>query len=132
MMRINVHTPLVFNLSARVSKHNAIFFYFFLMIRGPPRSPLFPYTTLFRSEAEREPVPFGLMRLHAAPSRPAALGRAAIRGGDHDPAAHAEVDAQVGAVLGGLAPHRLRSEEHTSELQSHPNLVCRLLLEQQQ
>src|SRR2546426_6153292 len=69
------------------------------MIRRPPRSTLFPYTTLFRSRA-------------VAPSRrggPAALPRA------------------VPDRPGGLSP--ARSEEHTSELQSPCNLVCRLLLE---
>src|SRR6266480_361829 len=68
------------------------FFFFFLMIRRPPRSTLFPYTTLFRSQL-------------------------------------------VGAAINGIFgrwfrfPEKLRSEEHTSELQSHVNLVCRLLLE---
>src|SRR6266571_7548575 len=75
-----------------------LFFFFFLMIRRPPRSTLFPYTTLFRS--------------CAVPHRPGALRQ--------------------------FSPHRYRhasqaarrrSEEHTSELQSHVNLVCRLLLE---
>src|SRR5256885_6978527 len=62
------------------------------MIRRPPRSTLFPYTTLFRSHLPME--------------------------GAHDPARH------------GLGePERARSEEHTSELQSPCNLVCRLLLE---
>src|SRR5258706_9468350 len=65
------------------------------MIRRPPRSTLFPYTTLFRSPCHR-----------AAPPRP---GRAA-----HRPRSR---------------PARGRSEEHTSELQSLTNLVCRLLLE---
>src|SRR5690242_21036941 len=67
------------------------FFFFFLMIRRPPRSTLFPYTTLFRSGTC--PVPAAHPR-----ARPA-------------------------------ADRRARSEEHTSELQSHVNLVCRLLLE---
>src|SRR6195952_6032455 len=67
------------------------FFFFFLMIRRPPRSTLFPYTTLFRS-----------LR----------LGRSRRDGSGH-------------AVLHG----ELRSEEHTSELQSLRHLVCRLLLE---
>src|SRR6476619_8233670 len=68
-----------------------LFFFFFLMIRRPPRSTLFPYTTLFRSRAAR-PGPAG---------------------------------------SGGAGPARvgMRSEEHTSELQSLTNLVCRLLLE---
>src|SRR6266853_4755321 len=73
------------------------FFFFFLMIRRPPRSTLFPYTTLFRSPAPRVPG-----------TSPATGPRAA------------------------LAPARSRSrrsEEHTSELQSQSNLVCRLLLE---
>src|SRR5713101_9295892 len=66
-------------------------FFFFLMIRRPPRSTLFPYTTLFRSASAR-------------PSR------------------YAPSSAWTWF-------RRCRSEEHTSELQSHVNLVCRLLLE---
>src|SRR3989442_14610237 len=66
-------------------------FIFFLMIRRPPRSTLFPYTTLFRSHS----TDFW------------------------DPAAHAALERF----------RRERSEEHTSELQSRPHLVCRLLLE---
>src|SRR5215467_15610141 len=67
-----------------------LFFFFFLMIRRPPRSTLFPYTTLFRSRGHAD-------RAHRLPRRP---------------------------------PVRpARSEEHTSELQSPCNLVCRLLLE---
>src|SRR2546430_17505155 len=73
------------------------YFFFFLMIRRPPRSTLFPYTTLFRSRADQgfahvadaHRVRKGLRKAHAAG----------------------------------------RSEEHTSELQSQSNLVCRLLLE---
>src|SRR5438477_7856479 len=85
-----------------------VFRFFFLMLRRPPRSTLFPYTTLFRSEAGRD----------AADDR---AGEAA--GEDHEGAGLAAgVD---DAVLVGA----LRSEEHTSELQSHVNLVCRLLLE---
>src|SRR3712207_8241504 len=71
----------------------------FLMIRRPPRSTLFPYTTLFRSP-----------RAGDGPHAHAALAQVLEREG--------EVDAQ-----------RLRSEEHTSELQSRQYLVCRLLLE---
>src|SRR4051812_50151184 len=72
---------------------------FFLINRRPPRSTLFPYTTLFRS-------------------RPAAA----------DPGCALPI-ADLSGVL-GLSPARIaRSEEHTSELQSHVNLVCRLLLE---
>src|SRR5688572_31563714 len=78
------------------------------MIRRPPRSTLFPYTTLFRSVRQH-----GHVRLH--------------------PAMHVALDAErldLGLIefLGG--DHALhRSEEHTSELQSQSNLVCRLLLE---
>src|SRR3712207_8252647 len=87
--------------------------FFFLMIRRPPRSTLFPYTTLFRSELAPQPR-------------------------------EVDVDRLVGTTV-GLSPHLgeelaaghdvrrpaspVRSEEHTSELQSRQYLVCRLLLE---
>src|SRR5436190_17088652 len=74
-------------------------FIFFLMIRRPPRSTLFPYTTLFRS------------------------GDRASGGKGRDRACQAQADREPRR----LCP--LRSEEHTSELQSHSDLVCRLLLE---
>src|SRR3989442_2696490 len=77
--------------------------FFFLMIRRPPRSTLFPYTTLFRSH----------------------LGHRHLRLDDRHPAARVHPgDAAAAAVQ---IAHR--SEEHTSELQSRPHLVCRLLLE---
>src|SRR5205807_9812496 len=79
-------------------------FFFFLMLRRPPRSTLFPYTTLFRSEAA------------VAGALDAALARGALRQLPDGPYIHV-------AVLDE------RSEEHTSELQSPCNLVCRLLLE---
>src|SRR5256885_6797857 len=79
------------------------------MIRRPPRSTLFPYTTLFRSHK----LPYG-SNFCDGPCRPGAL---ASRG----------VAARPGAAE--LAHGTLRSEEHTSELQSPCNLVCRLLLE---
>src|SRR3712207_9419156 len=85
--------------------------FFFLMIRRPPRSTLFPYTTLFRSFEVGERgcrVPFG---------------------GDFDrllEEVRVLVDDVVEAVL---AADGVRSEEHTSELQSRQYLVCRLLLE---
>src|SRR5438477_1479399 len=72
--------------------------FFFLMIRRPPRSTLFPYTTLFRSWWRQHP-------------RMAICGKAGRRSR---------------RPTGGA---QMRSEEHTSELQSHVNLVCRLLLE---
>src|SRR5256886_7452363 len=74
--------------------------FFFLMIRRPPRSTLFPYTTLFRS------LCYALLLRHQQ--------NAAWRGALE--------------ALGSATPAR-RSEEHTSELQSQSNLVCRLLLE---
>src|SRR5256885_2813330 len=80
------------------------------MIRRPPRSTLFPYTTLFRSEAK------ALLRPHAGPHA-AAL--------QHMKGRAKEMEQTITtAVL-----DRWRSEEHTSELQSPCNLVCRLLLE---
>src|SRR2546430_7088701 len=83
------------------------------MIRRPPRSTLFPYTTLFRSPGSSG-CPDG---------RGSGDPRARPAGGG---AVHPER-----SVRGGLAPTRCdpRSEEHTSELQSQSNLVCRLLLE---
>src|SRR2546430_8808646 len=87
--------------------------FFFLMIRRPPRSTLFPYTTLFRSGHQ-------LLLLRTA------LGRRSAEG-------VAELVALVGGKLRQLPLKdrldSLRSEEHTSELQSQSNLVCRLLLE---
>src|SRR2546427_6572411 len=79
----------------------SVLFFFFLMIRRPPRSTLFPYTTLFRSsmnptvEAKLQRIPPG-------------------------PGVYLYRDAEGQTI---------RSEEHTSELQSQSNLVCRLLLE---
>src|SRR3712207_7749714 len=85
------------------------------MIRRPPRSTLFPYTTLFRSDAEVE----------------RSVGR--IRDGDAV-VAPVEAGGRVRVARGGRdaeddAPEVRRSEEHTSELQSRQYLVCRLLLE---
>src|SRR3712207_7999323 len=68
------------------------------MIRRPPRSTLFPYTTLFRSDVD-------------------------------DVVGGREVEARAGGLEREQEEHRLRSEEHTSELQSRQYLVCRLLLE---
>src|SRR5438034_4689560 len=77
------------------------YFFFFLMIRRPPRSTLFPYTTLFRSS----PI--------------TASG----------PVAWTSVALAIACGLSTRTPSSSRSEEHTSELQSHSDLVCRLLLE---
>src|SRR2546429_8864722 len=80
--------------------HYHICIFFFLMIRRPPRSTLFPYTTLFRSQVDDE-----IVAEDAEGDRPRGAG-----------------DRQVDVVA-------VRSEEHTSELQSRLHLVCRLLLE---
>src|SRR3989442_9090322 len=83
------------------------------MIRRPPRSPLFPYTTLFRSFA-----PFDLFD---------ELGNFVFRADLHEHAQHSFVGAPMQWPV--QRGRRRRSEEHTSELQSRPHLVCRLLLE---
>src|SRR3712207_7241062 len=92
------------------------------MIRRPPRSPLFPYTTLFRSvRIDRERVG----ALDARQQRAELVredGGAAIRRVDVEP------DPTLGRDVRELG-QRVRSEEHTSELQSRQYLVCRLLLE---
>src|SRR3989442_3539062 len=82
------------------------------MIRRPPRSTLFPYTTLFRSHGTEQ------------------AGTAQI-GLEQDQARYAPHQGEGGRRIGlDLAPAQSeRSEEHTSELQSRPHLVCRLLLE---
>src|SRR2546430_4170547 len=83
------------------------------MIRRPPRSTLFPYTTLFRSGC----LPQRLLRLAQAAAVGPRPGRCGVRGGDRGDPPRVAWDL------------RRRSEEHTSELQSQSNLVCRLLLE---
>src|SRR2546426_9363004 len=85
------------------------FIFFFLMIRRPPRSTLFPYTTLFRSSV--------LLPAFGSPRSPTSAisfsTSSSWRSSPYSPGSHS----------------RGRSEEHTSELQSPCNLVCRLLLE---
>src|SRR5688572_32770159 len=89
------------------------------MVRPPPRSTLFPYTTLFRSGAAvAEVLAAGGEVLGAEPAL--RFGRAAA-GAEDDATDHVGQGRWVAAVV--------RSEEHTSELQSQSNLVCRLLLE---
>src|SRR3712207_8141463 len=97
------------------------------MIRRPPRSTLFPYTTLFRS-AEPRGVAADLVEHHEP--RPPVVG-AVLDALGHDRTAGL---LEPGRRLGpGLGEHRVqRSEEHTSELQSRQYLVCRLLLEKKQ
>src|SRR3712207_6970349 len=89
------------------------------MIRRPPRSTLFPYTTLFRS---LEPLEAGPGGFHIGDGREA-LGRP----GRPAPAGSAARAASASRAAAIRAPSR--SEEHTSELQSRQYLVCRLLLE---
>src|SRR3712207_7707214 len=92
------------------------------MIRRPPRSTLFPYTTLFRSEV---PVEAALRDSEGLRERLHADGVGAARGEGRE--------AGLDPAAGGCAYERdgviYRSEEHTSELQSRQYLVCRLLLE---
>src|SRR5256884_5472192 len=95
------------------------------MIRRPPRSTLFPYTTLFRSSPPLRSRPGGEAPSHDAPVRKddplyRSIGLVERR---H----RARVPGAVQA--GGWLSHHERSEEHTSELQSRLHLVCRLLLE---
>src|SRR2546421_6685120 len=95
-----------------------VLFFFFLMIRRPPRSTLFPYTTLFRSKADGGATGNhrGLVRF------PRSFNHA------RDGFRIMPVDA-ARTPAGRLEALHLRSEEHTSELQSRSDLVCRLLLE---
>src|SRR5260221_11648741 len=91
-------SALLYLCSLRVD--SAFFFFFFLMIRRPPRSTLFPYTTLFRSAMT---CAHGYMAPQFLP--------------------------QYCHMMCSSSWRTFRSEEHTSELQSHSDLVCRLLLE---
>src|SRR5258706_3614693 len=97
------------------------------MIRRPPRSTLFPYTTLFRSGRKSEPVPAPAVR-RAARHDGLREGAAPGRAGYHRGRA-ARPGAAPSRSPSCRAARRTRSEEHTSELQSLTNLVCRLLLE---
>src|SRR2546426_7736580 len=99
----------MFHFCYYIRTHTHLLF-FFLMIRRPPRSTLFPYTTLFRSEAKARDVTVqALIRTIVVPDwlKAAPTGQVNIQNTLAQP----------------------RSEEHTSELQSPCNLVCRLLLE---
>src|SRR5260221_8777745 len=91
-------------------------FFFFLMIRRPPRSTLFPYTTLFRSLLQSRGFWWkrGFDGYHGGPTQ-----------------FHRQSQAQPHvewAIQPGIGGEIERSEEHTSELQSHSDIVCRLLL----
>src|SRR5947207_4641266 len=84
-------------------------FFFFLLLRRPPRSTLFPYTTLFRSSRK---------------SRPSSACSIAVPRNFSSVSGSAPRERCTSSMKGSS-----RSEEHTSELQSHSDLVCRLLLE---
>src|SRR5260370_37338402 len=88
--------------------HCSVLHFFFLMIRRPPRSTLFPYTTLFRSKSPHIRQLSELQDVRERSLSPFSCMKSTCTRGRRIPA---------------------RSEEHTSELQSHLNLVCRLLLE---
>src|SRR5688572_32259640 len=93
---------------------------FLLMIRRPPRSTLFPYTTLFRSRAGRNQRASVLRDIGHRRGFEALLDGGVFR-------TESPLQAHVQLLAGRNGPRR--SEEHTSELQSQSNLVCRLLLE---
>src|SRR5256885_2775136 len=109
--------------------------FFFLMIRRPPRSTLFPYTTLFRS-----PVFFAWPTedgdpIHSAPSSPGRCCKiswqspAQLRALSTPRQSCVPSSSNAAISLNEYGAYGFRSEEHTSELQSPCNLVCRLLLE---
>src|SRR3712207_8622170 len=89
-----------------------LFYFFFLMIRRPPRSTLFPYTTLFRSTRKA--------RLRLSRLDPWSVMKTAFL---------FSIAAGIMLVIAVYGIWAVRSEEHTSELQSRQYLVCRLLLE---
>src|SRR3712207_9527593 len=95
----------------------SLHFFFFLMIRRPPRSTLFPYTTLFRSIEQVFPVEV-VPAVGRAPLLLLVLRPFPLCFGEHG-----------GTTTLEDVVHQERSEEHTSELQSRQYLVCRLLLE---
>src|SRR2546430_9410503 len=100
------------------------------MIRRPPRSTLFPYTTLFRSNAERSNLHNSISDCHAGwkPCALEELGSRDRQSGSRPARLSREPWRKRGWVI-RVGRNSCRSEEHTSELQSQSNLVCRLLLE---
>src|SRR3712207_8118067 len=96
------------------------------MIRRPPRSTLFPYTTLFRSDIREEPA--DVDRCAATP--PTERSAIVVGRGSRSCTRRARTSEGSPRWAGATGPRRSRrSEEHTSELQSRQYLVCRLLLE---
>src|SRR5438093_8545866 len=108
-----------------------VYFFLFLRIPPPPRSTLFPYTTLFRSDRRRPGAAHRFLRSERRTSARSVASRTPVLVRADDPSAHADVSHGALRVRRvSLEPGRgCRSEEHTSELQSLTNLVCRLLLE---
>src|SRR3989440_9365222 len=102
--------------------HLLLFFFFFLMIRRPPRSTLFPYTTLFRSPPDENENRDAIVEIRAGTGG----SEAAIFAADLYRMYNRYAES-AGLKLEDLESSR--SEEHTSELQSRSDLVCRLLLE---
>src|SRR2546430_9872151 len=94
--------------------------FFFLMIRRPPRSTLFPYTTLFRSGTGRDENSLAAQQRVRSDTHRVGINKTRRTVKRRD---------VVGSHLLFSASASFRSEEHTSELQSQSNLVCRLLLE---
>src|SRR5947207_12188670 len=90
------------------------------MIRRPPRSTLFPYTTLFRSRACGQILAERVLAAHRDPEAEPREQRERR---------HRRQDPDQAQLLADHGADHVRSEEHTSELQSHSDLVCRLLLE---
>src|SRR3712207_7120695 len=97
----------------RVTNRRVSIFLFFLMIRRPPRSTLFPYTTLFRSTNLKTFIGYPLTPTNRTFPCCCTLRRAG----------------RVSSTIWFMSTNSMRSEEHTSELQSRQYLVCRLLLE---
>src|SRR5258705_9314905 len=99
-------------------------FFFFLMIRRPPRSTLFPYTTLFRSWAQEARIVLLVKARTGSGSVMSVTSRQRLL--CKDPPCSLVLNTQMAPFAD---PEPVRSEEHTSELQSLRHLVCRLLLE---
>src|SRR5256885_10890382 len=97
------------------------------MIRPPPRSTLFPYTALFRSLGAGRGA--GRRRQRRAQPRQPRQGAVVLAAADAGPHTGFAAAPPGAGVAGRTRPSHIRSEEHTSELQSPCNLVCRLLLE---
>src|SRR3712207_7487500 len=103
---------------------------FFLRIRRPPRSTLFPYTTLFRSDLPGKVIPATVSSkdINALGiNERIGTGTSTFQGSSPERATNIRVAANL--LTGSVVPPGGRSEEHTSELQSRQYLVCRLLLE---